>query len=117
VPDSTTGGHLGEFIRMQRRLSDLSLRRLGELANVSNAYLSQVERGLYMPSAQVLRSIAEALDLSAETLYERAGLLDDEDGRAERRVGVEEAIRLDERLTEEQKESLVRLYRVLCDPA
>lgn len=99
---------------MQRRLSDLSLRRLGELANVSNAYLSQVERGLYMPSAQVLRSIAEALDLSAETLYERAGLLDDEDGRAERRVGVEEAIRLDERLTEEQKESLVRLYRVLC---
>ncbi len=102
---------------MQRRLSDLSLRRLGELANVSNAYLSQVERGLYMPSAQVLRSIAEALDLSAETLYERAGLLDDEDGRAERRVGVEEAIRLDERLTEEQKESLVRLYRVLCDPA
>jgi transcriptional regulator with XRE-family HTH domain len=108
---------LGDFIRVQRRFADLSLRQLAELANVSNAYLSQVERGLYKPSAHVLRSIAGALDLSAETLYERAGLLDEDDVR-ERRTGVEEAIALDEALTDEQKESLVRLYRVLrSDPA
>jgi transcriptional regulator with XRE-family HTH domain len=102
---------LGDFIRVQRRFADLSLRQLGELANVSNAYLSQVERGLYKPSAHVLRSIAEALDLSAETLYARAGLLDEDDER-ERRPGVEDAIALDDDLTDEQKESLVRLYRV-----
>lgn len=109
------GGPLGEFIRMQRRLADLSLRQLGELANVSNAYLSQVERGLYTPSAQVLQNIAGALDLSAETLYRRAGLLaeDEVDGRR-RRSGVEEAISVDEGLTEEQRDSLIRLYRLLA---
>jgi transcriptional regulator with XRE-family HTH domain len=100
---------LGEFIRVQRELADLSLRRLSELANVSNAYLSQVERGLYRPSAQVLKGIAEALHLSAEELYARAGLLDDEPDA--HRTGVEEAIRLDERLTAEQKDALLRVYR------
>jgi transcriptional regulator with XRE-family HTH domain len=100
---------LGEFIRLQRELADLSLRRLGELANVSNAYLSQVERGLYQPSAHVLKNLAEALDLSAETLYSRAGLLDER----EQAPGVEEAIRVDERLTAEQKETLMRVYRGL----
>jgi transcriptional regulator with XRE-family HTH domain len=105
---------LGDFIRVQRRFADLSLRQLSELANVSNAYLSQVERGLYRPSAHVLKSIADALDLSAETLYERAGLLDEDEERE--RPGVEEAIAIDERLTDEQKESLVRLYRVFLSP-
>jgi transcriptional regulator with XRE-family HTH domain len=100
---------LGEFIRLQRELADLSLRRLSELANVSNAYLSQVERGLYQPSAQVLKGIADALHLSAEELYARAGLLDDDPGK--RRTGVEEALRLDERLTAEQKDALLRVYR------
>jgi transcriptional regulator with XRE-family HTH domain len=100
---------LGEFIRVQRELADLSLRRLSELANVSNAYLSQVERGLYRPSAQVLKGIAEALHLSAEELYARAGLLDDEPDA--HRTGVEEAIRLDDRLTAEQKDALLRVYR------
>ncbi len=100
---------LGEFIRLQRELADLSLRRLAELANVSNAYLSQVERDLYRPSAHVLKSVAEALDLSAETLYSRAGLLDER----EEPPGVEEAIRLDKRLTAEQKETLIRVYRGL----
>jgi transcriptional regulator with XRE-family HTH domain len=98
---------LGDFIRMQRDIADLSLRQLSELADVSSAYLSQVERGLYQPSAQVLKGVAEALHVSVETLYERAGLLDDN----ERAVTVEEAIGLDERLTGDQKETLVRVYR------
>jgi transcriptional regulator with XRE-family HTH domain len=98
---------LGDFIRMQRDIADLSLRQLAELADVSSAYLSQVERGLYQPSAHVLKGVAEALHVSVETLYERAGLLDD----TERAVTVEEAIGLDERLTDDQKEALVRVYR------
>ena len=98
---------LGGFIRMQRELADLSLRRLADMANVSNAYLSQVERGLYQPSAHVLKNLAEALDLSAETLYERAGLLDER----EHVGGVEEAIRLDDALSTDQKETLIRVYR------
>ena len=67
---------LGDFIRSQRQLARLSLRQLAELTSVSNPYLSQIERGLYRPSAQVLKSIAEALHLSAETIYAEAGLLD-----------------------------------------
>jgi transcriptional regulator with XRE-family HTH domain len=98
---------LGKFIRLQRELAHLSLRQLSELADVSNAYLSQVERGLYHPSAQVLKGIAEALEISAEELYARAGLLDEES----RRPSVEEAIRLDDRLTPEQKEALLGVYR------
>jgi transcriptional regulator with XRE-family HTH domain len=100
---------LGEFIRLQRTLGHMSLRQLADMADVSNAYLSQVERGLYRPSAQVLKSIADALDLSVETLYARAGLLDDD--AADKPTTVEEAIRLDERLTAEQKDTLIRVYR------
>ena len=103
---------IGDFIRVQRQLGRLSLRQLAELSDVSNAYLSQVERGLYKPSAQVLKSIAQALDLSAEALYSRAGLLDD-DTRPEP-GGVEEAIRLDDRLDAEQKETLLRVYKSLA---
>jgi transcriptional regulator with XRE-family HTH domain len=103
---------LGEFIRLQRAISHLSLRQLGELADVSNAYLSQVERGLYQPSAQVLKGIADALQISAEELYTRAGLLDHE-GRA---PSVEEAIRLDERLTPAQKDALLGVYRGFSGP-
>lgn len=101
---------LGDFIRLQRQLSHLSLRQLAELADVSNAYLSQLERGLYQPSAQVLKSLAGALELSAEELYRRAGLLD-ENGDAAPPPSVEETIRLDERLTPEQKEALIGVYR------
>jgi transcriptional regulator with XRE-family HTH domain len=99
---------LGDFIRTQRRLAQLSLRQLSELANVSDAYLSQVERGLYEPSAHVLKSVAEALHVSAETFYRRAGLLEDD---APGPPSVEEAIVLDESLTEDQKEALLRVYR------
>jgi len=101
---------VGDFIRMQRRLGQLSLRQLADLADVSNAYLSQVERGLYTPSAHVLKNIAHALDLSAEALYSRAGLLDDEPDAGR---GLEEAIRLDDALTADQKETVLRVYRSL----
>jgi transcriptional regulator with XRE-family HTH domain len=102
-------GPLGEFIRAQRQLARLSLRQLAELASVSNAYLSQVERGLYQPSAQVLKNLAEALEISAETMYAQAGLLDGS-GKPPR-PSVEEAIALDERLSDEQKSALVGVYR------
>ena len=101
---------LGDFIRLQRQLSHMSLRQLAELADVSNAYLSQLERGLYQPSANVLKSLAGALELSAEELYRRAGLLD-EDGDSAPAPSVEEAVRLDETLTPEQKEALIGVYR------
>ena len=100
---------VGEFIRLQRGLAHLTLRQLAELSEVSNAYLSQVERGLYRPSAQVLKNVAKALDLSAETLYARAGLLDEDEGESP--TDVEHAIRLDERLSTEQKEALIGVYR------
>src|SRR6476660_2723839 len=70
---------LGEFIREQRRTARLSLRKLSELAGISNPYLSQIERGLRKPSAEILQSIAKGLRISAETLYVRAGILDERD--------------------------------------
>lgn len=108
-------GGIGEFIRSQRRLANLSLRKLAELAHVSNAYLSQVERGIYRPSARVLMSLADALQVSAETLYSRAGLLHEAQGEA--RTDVEDAIRLDRRLTDDQKDTLIRVYRGFVGPA
>lgn len=101
---------LGEFIRTQRELTDLSLRRLAGLAKISNPYLSQIERGLYKPSAEVLKSLAEALGIAPEKLFEMAGFLDQEEPTADA-PGVEEAIRLDEKLTPEQKEALISVYR------
>jgi transcriptional regulator with XRE-family HTH domain len=102
---------LGEFIRAQRELANLSMRQLAEIAKISNPYLSQVERGLYKPSADVLKSIANALQISAETMYAQAGLLDDSKGEGESHHGVEHAIKLDPRLTVDQKEALIRIYR------
>jgi len=101
---------LGEFIKAQRELANLSLRQLAELAKVSNPYLSQVERGLYKPSAEVLKSIANALHMSAETMYAQAGLLDEDTKKTAPR-GVESAIKLDPGLTQDQKETLIRIYR------
>jgi transcriptional regulator with XRE-family HTH domain len=102
---------LGDFIRSQRQLARLSLRQLAELTSVSNPYLSQIERGLYRPSAQVLKSIAEALHLSAETIYAEAGLLDQRGDQPAASPRVEEAIRLDPHLSTEQKEALIQVYR------
>lgn len=101
---------LGEFIRTQRELTHRSMRQVAGAAKISNAYLSQVERGIYKPSADVLRSIAEALDISKDTLYRQAGILDPEDAPAHRR-DVEEAIKLDDRLTAAQKDALLGVYR------
>ena len=100
---------LGDFIRSQRSLAHRSLRQVADAAKISNAYLSQVERGIYKPSADVLRGIADALDISKDTLYRQAGILDPEDTPLERTV--EEAIRLDERLSDDQKEALLQVYR------
>jgi transcriptional regulator with XRE-family HTH domain len=100
---------LGSFIRAQRQMASLSLRQLSALTEVSNPYLSQVERGLHDPSVRVLRSIAEALNLSAETLFEQAGFANGaEKVDAE---GTEAAIRLDRRLTEAQRRALLSVYR------
>jgi transcriptional regulator with XRE-family HTH domain len=113
--DDTTKGSawrtLGEFIRGQRELANLSMRQLAEIAKISNPYLSQVERGLYKPSADVLKNIANALHISAETMYTQAGLLDENKESSENRHGVEHAIKLDPRLTVDQKEALIRIYR------
>lgn len=99
---------LGDFIRNQRRLAHLSLREMADRARVSNPYLSQIERGLYHPSAEVLKKIAKALGLPGETLFSQAGLIDG-DGRAV--VGIEEAIRLDAELTTDQKDALIGVYK------
>lgn len=105
---------LGTFLRSQRRLANLSLREMAERTKVSNAYLSQIERGMHAPSVRVLQSIAQALDLSAEAMMAQAGLLGDEpapaEGTAEPRA-TESAIRSDPRLTDDQKEALLSVYR------
>ena len=98
---------LGAFIRTQRKLANLSLRELASLTDLSNAYLSQIERGLHQPSVRVLRSIAQALDLSASTVLVQAGLLDDRDGARP----TEEAIASDPVLSDAQKEALLAVYR------
>ncbi len=102
---------VGDFIRSQRELMSLSMRQLAEMAKVSNPYLSQIERGVYTPSAQVLKGIADALDMSAERLYREAGLLDDEIERPA--LSVEDAIRVDPRLTQEGKQALMQVYQGL----
>jgi transcriptional regulator with XRE-family HTH domain len=102
---------VGEFIASQRQLAKLSLRQLAEKAKISNPYLSQIERGIYRPSAEVLKGIAEALNISAESLYAKIGLVDQERAEGERTPSVEDAIRLDERLTTRQKETLLSVYR------
>jgi transcriptional regulator with XRE-family HTH domain len=98
---------LGEFIREQRAGARLSLRRLSDLAGVSNPYLSQIERGLRRPSAEVLQQIARALRISAESLYVRAGILEDRAGDHD----LVAAIRGDPGLTEDQKQTLIGVYR------
>jgi transcriptional regulator with XRE-family HTH domain len=105
---------LGELIRSQRRLANLSLRELAERTNVSNPYLSQIERGMHEPSVRVLRSIARALNVSAETLLAQAGLLERDDsvsGNGEPMVDTESTIRADPALSDSQKEALLAVYR------
>jgi transcriptional regulator with XRE-family HTH domain len=100
---------LGEFIRSQREVARISVRRLAELTGVSNPYLSQIERGLRKPSADVLQQIAKGLSISAETLYVQAGILDPD--RTTPRTTVVESIEADALLTTDQKVSLVAVYQ------
>src|SRR5690242_1134735 len=97
---------LGEFIREQRSVARLSLRKLSDMAGISNPYLSQVERGLRKPSAEILQQIAKALRISAEQLYVQAGILDERVGDAT----VVAAILGDAVLTERQKQVLLEIY-------
>ena len=100
--------NLGDYLREQRVSAQLSLRQLAEQTGVSNPYLSQIERGLRRPSAEVLQQLAKALRISAETLYVRAGILDpDEDGIR----SVELAVLADPELTERQKQALLDVYQ------
>ena len=99
---------LGEFIRDQRRTARLSLRKLSELAGISNPYLSQIERGLRKPSAEILQAIARALRISSETLYVRAGFLEERETDEDLVVG---DILRDRTITEGQKQALVEIYR------
>ncbi len=105
---------LGAYIRTQRQLADLSLRQMAELAEVSNPYLSQIERGMHQPSVRVLKSIARALNVSAESLLTQAGLLEEaQDGPDGKASGVEAAIRSDPRLSQQAKKTLLTVYRTL----
>ena len=111
VEEAVAGGRmklseLGDFIREQRRAARLSLRKLSEHADISNPYLSQIERGLRKPSAEILQKIAKALQISAETLYVRAGILDEN-----REHDLVSEILQDPRLSDAQKQSLISTYR------
>ncbi len=96
---------LGDYIREQRRQAELSVRKLADLANVSNPYLSQIERGLKRPSAEILQQIARALEVSSESLYVRAGILDEE-----RESDLVATIRAQADLSTDQKQVLIRVY-------
>ena len=100
---------LGEIIRHQRELSEMSMRQFADMVGISNPYMSQIERGLREPSEKVLSAIARNLDLSAEALYEQAGI-HDEDDQEEEDAGVRAAIHVDPRLSARQRQALLEVY-------
>ena len=102
---------LGELIKKQRQQAELTLRDLAERANVSNPYLSQIERGLHEPSVRVLKAIANALNLSAESLLVQAGVLDGTEHATPAVSTVEDAVKADERLSADQRAALMSVYR------
>ena len=97
---------IGDYIRQQREQAKISLRQLADQAGVSNPYLSQIERGLRKPSAEILQQIAKGLRISAEALYVQAGILEDHPGDS----GVRSALLVDPQLTERQKQVLIEIY-------
>ena len=99
----------GEFVRAQRRLAHVSLRNLARMSGVSDSYLSQIERGNYRPSPQVVKALAQAFGLKPEQLYTMLGFMEEGDGGST--TTVEQAIQLDPRLEAAQKEALIRVYR------
>jgi transcriptional regulator with XRE-family HTH domain len=98
---------LGGYIRHQRESARLSLRKLAKQAGVSNPYLSQIERGLRKPSAEILQAIAKALEISSETLYVKAGILEEREGAET----LEDVVRRDPDLTDAQRQALIEMYR------
>lgn len=98
----------GEFVRAQRRLAQVSQRNLAKMSGVSDSYLSQLERGNYRPSPQVVKSLAEAFGLEPRQLFMMLGFMDEDDTSS---LSVEHAVQMDDRLTADQKESLIRVYR------
>ena len=115
TPRTGTTSRLGDLIRAQRQMANLSLRQLSALAKVSNPYLSQVERGMHAPSVRVLRAIAEALDVSAESLLVQAGLISTVSG-AGGDGATTAAIVADARLTPPQRRALLDVYRSYVEP-
>ena len=101
----------GEFVRAQRRLAQVSQRNLARLSGVSDSYLSQIERGNYRPSPQVVKQLAKAFGLEPKQLYTMLGFMDDDESGGT--TSVEHAIQLDEQLDSGQKDTLIRVYRSL----
>src|SRR5215207_10156750 len=114
MTDGARAERLGEIIRRQRELSELSMRQFATLAGISNPYLSQIERGLREPSERVLEAIASALQVSADTLYEQAGMTIGEEPAT---GAVEQAVREDPRLTGRQRQALLEVYRAFVAQA
>src|ERR1700735_5380766 len=107
---TTAASDIGSFIRTQREAAQVSVRQLAEKAGVSNPYLSQIERGLRKPSADVLNQIAKALRVSAEVLYVRAGMLEPSEAN-----DVRDAVIADTAITERQKQALLEIYASFVD--
>ena len=108
MSDTDDDSTFGQFIRHQREMQDLTMRQLADLVGISNPYLSQIERGLRRPSAEVLRQLANALQISVESLFVEAGLLAGDGAAAG--PGVREAIAADTHLTADQKHALLNVY-------
>jgi transcriptional regulator with XRE-family HTH domain len=109
-PDEQMLTAFGEFVRAQRRLAQVSQRNLAKLSGVSDSYLSQIERGNYRPSPQVVKALAQAFGLEPKQLYTMLGFMD-EDEAQNATPSVEQAIQLDQRLDASQKEALMKIYR------
>jgi transcriptional regulator with XRE-family HTH domain len=108
-PDDSVLVAFGEFVKAQRRLAQVSQRNLARMSGVSDSYLSQIERGNYRPSPQVVKALAQAFGLKPEQLYTMLGFMDEEN--ADSKPTVEQAIQLDAKLEPGQKDALIRVYR------
>jgi transcriptional regulator with XRE-family HTH domain len=116
-PLNDLGSTLGDYLREQRQSARLSLRQLSELAGVSNPYLSQIERGLKRPSAEILQQLAKGLEVSSESLYVKAGILDAEVATHTGGPDVRHAIAADPALTARQKKTLLDIYESYLEDA
>ena len=105
----------GEFVKAQRRLAQVSQRNLARMSGVSDSYLSQIERGNYRPSPQIVKALAQAFGLKPEQLYTMLGFIDEE--KDDTRPTVEQAIQLDPKLEPAQKDALIRVYRSFLEKA